>query len=393
MFKIKKSAVILVAAFYLAAYTSGGKIPYLIFYLIMGAFLLSFLWCFFIKERINGYQRFEEKDYFVGDEVEIQSFIDNDTLLPVPHIEITDRTVEAVSDKKPTTSVFSLLPLERELAEEDIKAEYRGIYDIGPMEIKISDIFGIFTWYRKIYTNINLKIYPRVHDLDFFNLKSMQSYGTLTTKQKAYEDNTSISEIRKYTAGDSVKKIHWKVSAKKGSLFVKNFEMTGSASAYIFLDFKRNCYSGGNIRELEEKAVEVVASIASYFLKNAVSINMYVNSSKLYYTTGRDTKKLKNFLEILCEIKSDGNKSMEDILEKRIRLIAKGSSIIVVTGDITDKNIDMYYSIKKMGYDLILVFVSNNKIDDDLNNKINAYDIKIYSVNSNSNIKVVLESI
>jgi hypothetical protein len=120
---------------------------------------------------------------------------------------------------------------------------------------------------------------------------------------------------------------------------------------------------------------------------------MYINSARAYYTKGRDIKELVNFMDILCEIKTDGNKTMKDVLEKRIRLISKGSSIIVITGDINEEEAIIYGSIKNMGYDIILIYVGDFKIKDEIEKAISNYNVKINVVKSNSDIKGVLEAI
>ena len=390
MYKVKKSIIIIsIAALILAIY-GGGNIPWMILYMTFGAFLFSFLWCSFSFKQLSGFQKIENKDYYVDDIVMIQSFIDNDTLLPVPHVEVHDTTIGKISDENDCINVFNLIPTEREIVNSRVVAKYRGIYELGPLEVSISDIFGIFEFNRKIYSNIYFKIYPRIYNIEKFNLKSMQSYGTISTKQKAYEDNTSVSDIRKYYPGDSVKRIHWKVSAKMGSFFVKNYEMTGSASVFIFLDFRNDCYKGINSRLIEEAAVETVSSIVSYFLKNQVSIDMYVNAQRLYYTKGRDIKEINNFMEILCEIKTGGNRSIEDVFEKRIKLISKGSSIILATGIIDNKDADKYSEIKQMGYDLVIIYISDEMLDEKIYSIIKSSDIKLYQISSTSDIKGVL---
>ena len=390
MYRVKKSVIILSAAAFIFAIFGGGEVPWLILYMTFGTFLFSFLWCKFVFKQLTGFQKIESKDYYVDDNITIQSFIDNDTLLPVPHVEVHDTTIGKISDEKDCLSVFNLTPTEREIINSNAIAKYRGIYELGPLEVSISDIFGIFTFKRNIYSNTYFKIYPRIYDIEKFNLKSMQSYGTMSTKQKTYEDNTSISDIRKYYPGDSVKRIHWKISARMGSFYVKNYEMTGSASVYIFLDFRDNCYKGINDRAIEEKAIESVSSVVSYFLKNQVSIDMYVNAQRLYYTKGRDIKEINSFLEILCEIKTGGNRSIEDVFEKRIKLISKGSSIILTTGIIDNKDADKYSEIKQMGYDLVLIYISDEKLNEKIYSIIKNSDIKLYQVNSTSDIKGVL---
>lgn len=393
MLKIKKSAVFMLIAAFLLARLGGWEIPHQIYYMVSGVMIISFLWSGRITKKVNAYQKLDQKDYYVDDTLEITSFVDNDSFFPIPHMEIVDRTEESLRSEKSKPTVVSLFPTEREIIKSNIVAKYRGIYDLGPIDIEVSDALGVVTRRHTIYSNTSFKVYPRVYDLENLNLKSMQSYGTLSTKQKAYEDNTSVSDIRKYSPGDSIKRIHWKVSAKKRSLLVKNYEMTGSAAAYIFLDFKRNGFRGDSERDLEERAVETATSIISYMLKNSVSIEMFINSSMAHYTRGRDIKELKNFMDILCEIKSDGYKTMKDVLEKRIKLLSKGSSVIVITGNINEEEARIYGSIKAMGYEVILIYISDYPIDGNIRSIMDNYYLKTCSINTDSDIKGVLESI
>lgn len=393
MLKIRKSVFLILIASFLLARLGGWEIPHLMFYMVSGIIIVSFLWSGRITKKISAYQRIEQRDYFVDENLEIISYVDNDSFLPIPHIEIIDRTEGSISGEVAKPLITSLFSMEREIISKTITAKYRGLYDLGPIDIEISDALGVFTRKSRIYSDTSIKVYPRVHKVERINLKSMQSYGTLSTKQKTFEDNSSLSDLRRYSPGDSIKRINWKVSAKKNDLLVKNYEMTGSAATYIFLDFKKNCYKGENIRDLEEKAVEAASSTISYLLNNSVSIEMYINSARAYYTKGRDIKELVNFMDILCEIKTDGNKTMKDVLEKRIRLISKGSSIIVITGDINEEEATMYGSIKNMGYDIILIYVGDFKIKDEIEKAISNYNVKINVIKSNSDIKGVLEEI
>lgn len=393
MLKINKPAMFVVIGSFLVAYFGGGSIPYLIFYMIAGVYLFSFLLAFFPIRKFIGYQKIEEGNYYVGDMIKILSFVENDSLGFLPNVEIWDRTVEKLENRVSNSKVTFLGPMKREIIIKELTAKYRGIYSMGPLDINISDTMNLFTWKKRIQSEDFFKVYPRIHNLENFNLKSMQSYGTMSTKQKAYEDNSSVSDIRKYMPGDSMKKIHWKVSAKKNIYHVKNYEMTGSAFSYIFLDFKKSCFNGEKSLDLEEKAVEAAASIASFMLKNLVSINMYINCSRLCYTKGRDVKEVINFLELLSEVKPDGQSTMKDVIEKRIKLISKGASVIIITGNITREELSTYCAVKNMGFDLILIYVNDLKMQKETMTILQRSDVKIYHIDSESNMKGVLEAI
>lgn len=390
--RVKKSYIALLILSFLYAISAGWKIPYLSFNIILLVFIISWLWARKASKGLIINQRVKNMEYFVGDNILIQCFIDNDTLLPVPEIEVIDRTSEKVMQEEGNIILSSISPTGREIITTNVEAKYRGMHFIGPVDIEVSDALGIFKYKKRAYSETIIKIYPRVYDLLCFNLKSMQAYGTVTTKQKTYEDNTSVSDIRKYYPGDSIKKVHWKVSAKKGSIFVKNYEMTGSALTYLFLDFKKDSFIGVNTIELEERAVEASAAIVSYMLKNSVPVEMFVNSSMPYSCRGRELKEISKFLDILCEIKPHGSKRMVEVLEKRVRLINRGSSIIIITGEITEEDSLSYCQIKKIGYDIILIYVSDSIIDERVDKILLNGGIPRFDINSQSDIKEVLEA-
>lgn len=393
MVEVKKSAILILIISFVFAISAGFEIPYLAFYTIIGGIVISWLWCRYVSKSLIIHQKIDGNNFHVGDIIQVQSFLDNDSLFPVPNVEIVNRTEEKITFEEPVTTLVSILPMGREIITGKLTAKYRGIHYLGPIDVEVNDALGIFKFKRRIYSDSVIKIYPKVYDLMNFNLRSMQAYGTVTTKQKAYEDNTVVSDIRKYYPGDSIKKVHWKVSAKKGGIFVKNYEMNGSAVTNIFMDFNRDSFKGENVRELEERAVEAGASIISYMLKNDVPVELYVNSTKLNFTKGRDIKEITKFLDVLCEVKPVGNKRMGEVLEKRIRLISRGSSIIVITGDIDEKDCAAYCGIKSLGYDLIVVYVSDFKVQEKVEKMLSSSGIIRYDVDSKSNIKGVLERV
>jgi uncharacterized protein (DUF58 family) len=388
--RIQKNVIFISLILLLVALIAGGKLPYQIFYTVAGAFIISYLWLLKVLSKISGYQRIRKNEFNVGDMIEIESFVENDSFLPVPYVEITDLSLAHIKGVFPKPVIASLIPFETEIVRNSLPLRYRGVYKIGPIDIKISDVFRAFYREIKVYSDVSFRVYPRVYEIKRFDLKSMQSYGTFAVKQRAFEDYSTVSDIRKYFPGDSVKKVHWKVSAKRANLYVKNYEMTGSASVCIFLNFNNNCYD--NSIDLEERAIESTASLISYLLYNKVCIEMYVNSSQLYFVKGRDINEFNNFLNVLCEIKTNGTNNNAEIIEKRMRLIPRGSSIIIVTGSINYKEGLSYCGIKEMGYDVVLVYISDNTLENDVLSMINSAGVRLYLVNSDSNIKGVLES-
>ena len=91
-------------------------------------------------------------------------------------------------------------------------------------------------------------------------MQSNDFYGTSNEKKtklnnkfiRDIENSIFIKDIRKYKIGDSLKRIHWKVSAKYGELYTKNYEMYSNEEYNIFLDMNNEIYKQENGDIIEE---------------------------------------------------------------------------------------------------------------------------------------------
>lgn len=400
MFKYNKIIFILIPGSLIFALFWGGKLPYFIFTSIITTIALSFLWIRYTVKRITIYQKSIKYLAYVGENIKIKTIIYNDSILPLPCIEIENDKISKITGKAIQKNIVSIMPLSSKGIDYNIECKYRGVYDLGPINVTVSDVFGFFTFKRQIKCDGKLIIYPKVAIIQRFNIKPRQIFGTVTTNEKTNEDYTSISDIKKYSTGDSFKSIHWKVSAKKGELYVKNFDMGGSSESYIFLNLYHDDYYYDsdclNIdlyrRDIEEKLVECGVSIIRYMLSKNINTGLYANSKRMIYAKGRDLKEFKIFLDELIVAQSDGCVPIEDMIDSKIKLLPNGSSIIIITPFISSNLIEKILSLKHNGFDVVVIYIINdNSVPEDAIKILYSSQIKLLKVGIDDDIKASLE--
>lgn len=385
MRKGKWGLINLAIAAYVNSYILGGKIPNVIFYTLFLSILISYLTCRASVRKISGFQRIKQYKYETGDSIKIETVVDNDSIFIIPYLELRDKTIEKMGEGS-VYSVMSIGPWKRKREVKEVTIKYRGVYNLGPMELLIQDALRIFTWNLKIESRKSFMVYPKVYYIGRLDLKALQSFGSVSNRQLASEDSTNISDIRKYIPGDSIKKIHWKLSAKNNKLYVKNFEKAGSTAVYLFIDLYKHAYTGAYAHDLEERAIESACSITFYLMKKAVPIELYLTNSNISFIKAGDMSRFSRIMDIMCQAKPDGDRVMEDIIQKRLELINRGASVIIVTGDISDDAITLYCSMKENGYDLIIVYVNDGKLPDEKRKMLETCGIKLYMVKHDSRI-------
>src|SRR5699024_11158888 len=132
----------------------------------------------------------------------------------------------------------------------------------------VSDVFGLYSFTKNITNHINLLVYPTPVALTSFQLYISQDSEGVSLTVSIFQDRTKFTSMRDDRPGDSIKSIHWKLSAKTTELIVKEYDKPGHNNMIIFLDSNLILFENDIDRQLEDKAAEVALSLVNYSLTN-----------------------------------------------------------------------------------------------------------------------------
>ncbi|MCX7694195.1 MAG: DUF58 domain-containing protein [Caloramator sp.] len=339
MYKINKSSIIiLIISIWLVA-TIGSEVFYRIFYLIFFSLFFSILWCIISKKNITANQDVDKIYCTTNEEINLQTTVENKSVLPIPYVEVDKIFIIEDNFKK---DYFSLMPLEKVTLNNKINFKYRGIYNLGPIDIKLWDAFGIICFKKRIDIGKKIYVYPKIHYIDNLKLPNYRPLGTHKAKSSTNEDYTSIRNIRGYVVGDNLKRVHWKLSAKRGELQIKEYDISGTNAVNIVLDMTE-VYKN---MDLEETAAEVCISIVEYLLRNKIETTLYVVSNKLYFADGKNINDFKKMSNLIATVRAKGDLDAIDVVKDRIKL-NKNSTILYITGRILSGKINRLNKIKE----------------------------------------------
>jgi len=153
--------------------------------------------------------------------------------------------------------------------EHTLQFPYRGIYALGIKSITITDFLGLFRWTFPVKNTVSVTVLPDT-DEDF-TLSLRDDSQNINNLRLFNEDYTDVADVRKYTASDSYKKIHWKLTAKRGELIVKNFQSKIQDKTFLFLDTRALPLAGLDKAAFEDKMVTLVASSVSYCVRSRLT--------------------------------------------------------------------------------------------------------------------------
>lgn len=109
--------------------------------------------------------------------------------------------------------------------------------------VYIYDTLGVFgRKYRRTMNPVEVVLLPTAQEM-FIDLEQVPyievDESDVFSKDRAGEDTSETFGIREFVDGDSLNKIHWKLSARMNNTMVREFSMPVETNVYVYVDLCR----------------------------------------------------------------------------------------------------------------------------------------------------------
>ncbi|MBN1698587.1 MAG: DUF58 domain-containing protein, partial [Spirochaetales bacterium] len=195
--------------------------------------------------------------------IEIALAVENNGFLPVHYCSVVDNP-GGLWRMDESRFMFGLSGGQKRRLTYRLKGSMRGEYLIGPIIVASSDPLGIFPWVRRIEEQCTIIIYPSVFRVTR-EVRSGHPGGTIKVSDKTYEDVTRLKSIREYIPGDDVRHISWKISARLGGLYTREYLQALHSPVLLALNLSLEDYPVKHRYVYLEKAIEICASLVVFF--------------------------------------------------------------------------------------------------------------------------------
>jgi uncharacterized protein (DUF58 family) len=151
---------------------------------------------------------------------------------------------------------------DQELLNYEINAGARGRYTVGPLVVRLSDPFGLAQVTSELAGTSEVVVHPKVEPLTAPSLGGELASSSATKVRHLFSQGDEFYTTRDYRDGDDLRKVHWRSSAKRGQLMIRQEERPWQARALIALDLRRHAHRGQGGQASFERMVSIAASIA-----------------------------------------------------------------------------------------------------------------------------------
>jgi uncharacterized protein (DUF58 family) len=358
--KIRNILIIAVSVTILALALLLGSILLLrLFFVTAIISILSYLWTILSIRNLTVSIGKPPEHLQVGDTFQREVILTNPGQIPRLWLELHDNT--NLPGHRDTT-VINIMGRQSHLWQTSFNCQKRGLYHLGPTTVTATDPFGIFTNQRVLGQEQNIIVYPTTVDLPLFRFASFSDFGYGSGYQSISHISPNASSVREYASGDSLHHIHWRSTARTGSLMVKMFDAdrsyNASKTAWILLDMNEESHFGRDAEHSDEYAITIAASLVRKYLHGGMRVGMIASDDRRYFApTERGEKHLWEILEVLALMKGDWKIKLNEVVSQHLDSFRDNPLVIIVATSATESLMDTVHQLKNRVDSVVVVLL------------------------------------
>jgi len=318
-----RSVLALGLVVYFAAWAFGSRPLYPVAAGLLLATTVTWLWVHLANGSFVVHRALAEREHVEGDDVLLSIAIEPRGRVPVPAGELVERVGRLGEDR------HALRRRGRRLAIAYLLERLpRGRYVFADSRLVISDPFGLHRVEVPLDSPGALLVYPCLVPLGRLFSESgahaFEGRRLLLRRPTGYD----LHSVREYERGESLRHVHWRTTARRGQLMVKELEDAPRDELAVLLDAGAGAVAG----ESFDVQVRAAGSILDAFVRRARRAVLVVNSerreSQRVHSPASDRVRA---LELLAAVEPSGNVSAGVLLAQEASPAARALELVVVT--------------------------------------------------------------
>lgn len=262
-----------------------------------------------------------------GDTAEAQVTLTNSTRWPIwsllAHDQVGAHIVEA---RLPTVAAG-----QSNRGGYELPTTRRGITTVGPLHIVRDDPLGLVRRARQVGNTETLWVYPKIYPLT--PLPAGRQRDLEGPTHDGASGSITFHTLREYVVGDDLRLVHWRSTARTGTLMVRQQADPSQPQADLVLDTNRLAYLD---EESFESAVEAVASLVAASTGRRFPVRLHAGTTHLTAAAGVGSSAdgASGLLDHLTTVETTKEAPLGPIASRLARGPG-GHSLVVVTGTAT----------------------------------------------------------
>ncbi|WP_309066660.1 DUF58 domain-containing protein [Microbacterium sp.] len=164
-----------------------------------------------------------------------------------------------------------------------IPTHRRGVVEVGPVSVVRGDPLGVFERAHRRDDPVDLYVHPKTMLFGGQSLGFLRDLEGMPATDLS-RDDVSFHALLEYQPGDDLRHVHWRSTARTGTMMVRQFEETRRSHFVIGLSRSSGDYRTEDDFEL---GISVAGSIGLRALRDSQRVDVRVQGRELASATGK----------------------------------------------------------------------------------------------------------
>jgi uncharacterized protein (DUF58 family) len=299
-----------------------------------------------------------------GEEVTLDIEMVNDKLLPLTWLHVAEEVPPALTIRGGTVlpgqsglyselhQLLPMLPYQRVRRRFTVVCNHRGEHTFGPTLLRSGNPVGYREKIARIRDPSLLLVYPKVFRLVFPTVASRMPLGDHRGRPELLGDPSRPAGVREYRAGDPLRHVDWRATARSTSLLVRVHEPSSALRVAVFADFQASpSRRHESNHEVSEFTIAITASVVADLLDRGVATGLYssgtVRGRPIARNPTTSPTALPAMLELLARCSTRTRTSIAELLIDEARRL-RGASAVVIASDYPDSTLIGLSEIRRL---------------------------------------------
>lgn len=225
-------------------------------------------------------------------------------------------------------SIAPLIPGETRVASYRLPTSQRGVFTLGPLELELTDPFGLSRATRTATPDASLTVHPRIERVTSRSVTAHNDRDTRIPMPVLGRGGDEFYGLREYEPGDDLRMVHWPSSARIDNLAIRQAENLWRGQATIGVDLRAAVHDHDTI----EPVLSAAASLAMSSLRAGLHVRV-VTTGGFDSGFGTTNSHGAGILDVLAGVVTHPGSALADGL----RSIKTGEPLTIVTTDATSE--------------------------------------------------------
>ncbi|MBD0329283.1 MAG: DUF58 domain-containing protein [Thermoleophilia bacterium] len=232
-----------------------------------------------------------------------------------------------------------------------------GGYSLGELFFRAADPLGLTRWETRLDRRTSLRVYPRPEDVRRLlrPFRTQVFAGNQVSRDKG--EGIEFADLRPFVAGDRIRRVNWRASARRGELWVNEFHAERNSDVVLFIDTFAEV--GESARTTLDHAVRAAAALADGYLREKDRIGVVAFGGRLsWLLPGSGVVQLHRVLDTILDAEVVVSYAWKDVDVVPRRMLPPRALVIALSPLLDERSVAALLDLRARRFAVAVVEIS-----------------------------------